>query len=230
MARASTATIRRRWSGTRTPPTAGEAMLALAMMTMAGRGTPKIARPRPNCWRSPPSSAIWLRRLQSRVAVHRGPGISAGSEARRRAAGQGRACPRPNTRWRRSTRKAALATRKSNRGGALAEGRHRKPTISTPKSNTQSRCSMAPAPTRTRPQRLQKAAGRAARWRRTVWRACLPPASAPRRTWSRRSKWHLISKQNGASDPELDAMFAPISAENGAKAKPRRSTGSPAND
>ena len=31
-------------------------------------------------------------------------------------------------------------------------------------------------------------------------------------------KWHLISKQNGASDPELDAMFAPMSAESRAKA------------
>jgi hypothetical protein len=32
-------------------------------------------------------------------------------------------------------------------------------------------------------------------------------------------KWHLISKQNGASDPELDAMFAPMSAESRAKAQ-----------
>jgi hypothetical protein len=26
-------------------------------------------------------------------------------------------------------------------------------------------------------------------------------------------KWHLISKQNGASDPELDAMLASLSTE-----------------
>jgi TPR repeat protein len=32
-------------------------------------------------------------------------------------------------------------------------------------------------------------------------------------------KWHLISKQNGASDPELDAMFAPMSAESRARAQ-----------
>ena len=32
-------------------------------------------------------------------------------------------------------------------------------------------------------------------------------------------KWHLIAKQGGASDPELDAMFAPMSADSRAKAQ-----------
>jgi TPR repeat protein len=31
-------------------------------------------------------------------------------------------------------------------------------------------------------------------------------------------KWHTIAKRGGAGDPELDAMFAPMSAESRAKA------------
>ena len=131
-----------------------EAMFALAMFRITGRGGRPTAARAPSCSPPPPSSAR-PPRLQSRPALSRGPDLSAGHPSARPncfARPPTPAIPKPSTRWRRSTRRAAASRRTSPRPRGCCK-RRRSPTTSTPRSNMPSRCSMAPACRRTKMRR-----------------------------------------------------------------------------
>ncbi len=91
------------------------AMFALAMLRFQGRGgTAEPRRSRQMLFAAAAKLGHALGRLQSRPAVYRGPTISAGLQARRRAVPRRRpmrAMPRRNMRWRRFYKEDAACRR-----------------------------------------------------------------------------------------------------------------------
>ena len=161
-----------------------EAMFALAMMPIAGRGAPR-SRGRGQAAGVAAKLGNPLAAYNLGAALHRGPGVSAGPRTRRRAVSAGGGCRQPGSairagdvlqgRPRRATKDPAEAARWL--------GRRRRPTISTPRSNTPSRCSTAPASPRTRPRPSRCSEGGAAR---QPDRAEPARAHSGHRPWARR--------------------------------------------
>ena len=130
-----------------------EAMFALAMFRMAGRGGPRDRDEAREAARRRGQARPQRRGLQSRAALSRGPDFPAGLHPRRRVAAAGRRGRQPG---------GAIRARHLLQGGPRrAEGPDarrrgcsappRSPETPTPRSNTASRCSTAPASPRTKP-------------------------------------------------------------------------------
>ena len=164
------------------------------------------------------------RGLQSRAALHRGPGVSAGSEARRRAvaAGGGSRQPggpicagdvlqgRPRHATRIRPRRRAGSKAASQADYLDAEVEYAIALFNGTGIDKDQAAAVA---------LLQKAARQGSPIAQNRLARVLATGVGAPKDLVEALKWHLISKQNGASDPELDAMLAPMSAESKQKAQ-----------
>ena len=156
-ASASAATTRRRPNGTGSPPTRGDrdAMFALAMFHLGGRarrrqprGGGQAARRRRQARAHPPPPTISACSISKASMFPQD--FARAAELFRSAAQAGN--PEAQYALAPSTRKAAASPRTSTKPRGCWP-RRPPPTMSTPRSNTPSRCSTAPASPRTRPRR-----------------------------------------------------------------------------
>ena len=183
-----------------------EAMFALAMFQMGGRGGP---RPRRRRHSSAAAAKLGHAAAAYNLALLYIEGqfpqdFTRAAELLRTAADAGN--PEAQYAWRRSTRTAA-AYRKTRARRRGCSARARSPATPTPRSNTASRCSTAPASPRTKRRRRlfrSRRRGRAARSRRTGWHACMRPDAACNADPVEAARWHLIARAGGASDLFLE--------------------------
>ena len=158
-----------------------EAMFALAMFRMTGRAGPPTARRARGS--SPGRQARPCRRgLQSRAALSRRPDLPAGFHARRRTVAHRRRCRQSGSPVRAGDN---LQGRPGRDEGPAAKppacsAPRRSPTTPTPRSNTASRCSTAPASPRTKPPppTICSAAQKSSAIAQNGSPSCTPPAAA----------------------------------------------------
>ena len=128
-----------------------EAMFALAMFRMSGRGGPRDRRRRRGCSPRPPSSAMSPPPTIWRCSISKAR-CPAGFRARRRTVAQRRRRRQPGGAIRAGDALQGRPRRGEGPGGGRAPARPRgaRRATSMPRSNTPSRCSTAPASPRTR--------------------------------------------------------------------------------
>ena len=129
-----------------------EAMFALAMFALSGRGGPKTARTRRSCSHRPPSSAMPPRPTTSPCSTSRASCSRRISGAPPNCCGMRgrRATRKRNTRWQPSTRKAAACTKDVREAARLLGAAALADNLDAEVEYSASRCSTAPASPRTK--------------------------------------------------------------------------------
>ncbi len=203
-----------------------EAMFALAMFRMTGRGGPRDRERRRSCSPPPPSSAMPSPPTISALLYLEGQlfpqDFARAAELFRIAADAGN----PEAQYALATfyKEGRGVPKDAARGGAPARRRGARRATPTPRSNTPSRCSTAPASPRTKPPPATiscKAARKGSPIAQNRLAACTRPAAACRPT-GQAVRWHLIAKAGGDNDLFLDDFMRKQKPEDRAAGRRQR--------